>query len=376
MPSAKVLSELLRTLYAAPTTPELWPVFLSNFTKVCNLSGAAILSQDFKKAHYGFHAAVGLDPDVLPLYEKYYGAMDAWRPRFLHKAEGELVFGEALCPFSELSQTEYYNDFLFRIDIELFCAVPTVKRPAGIELISFYKGWKDKAPSRDARDLIQLVLPHLDNALRIRARLVELETKTTFIRALDMLDSGVALLDKSGSCLFVNRAAEQILNEKVGLYIKESRLFASKPSESLVLRSLIDRTVAAGFDGVASRGGAMLITRLSKTPIRVVIAPFACEDQSGAGKATAVVFMSDPDRQSATLTSVLQSLYGLTPAECNLAELLAAGHTLAEACDLNRVARETVRSQLRSIFNKTGARRQSELIRILTSLPRLNVHAA
>jgi hypothetical protein len=96
VPSAKVLSRLLYTLYSAPTSPELWPIFLRDFTDLLNLSGSAILSQDFKKAHYGFHAAVGVDPNGLALYESYFGAMDAWRPRFMTKEEGELVFGEDL----------------------------------------------------------------------------------------------------------------------------------------------------------------------------------------------------------------------------------------------------------------------------------------
>jgi DNA-binding CsgD family transcriptional regulator len=159
------------------------------------------------------------------------------------------------------------------------------------------------------------------------------------------------------------------LNQKDGLYIKDARLGASKPRESAVLRSLIDRTAKARLNHSVGYGQSVLITRASQTPLHVVVAPLTDGHLSGAGKATAIVFISDPDRIHDGLTGMLHGLYGFTPAECRLAELLAKGQTLAEAAELNCVARETVRSQLRSMFNKTGVRRQSELIRIFTNLP-------
>jgi DNA-binding CsgD family transcriptional regulator len=36
---------------------------------------------------------------------------------------------------------------------------------------------------------------------------------------------------------------------------------------------------------------------------------------------------------------------------------------------LNGIGRETVRTQIKSIFHKTGTQRQGELVRLLSSLP-------
>ncbi len=49
--------------------------------------------------------------------------------------------------------------------------------------------------------------------------------------------------------------------------------------------------------------------------------------------------------------------------------VLLDGKSLLEAAELNNVGKETVRSQLKSIFGKTGTRRQSELIGLLARLP-------
>jgi DNA-binding NarL/FixJ family response regulator len=57
--------------------------------------------------------------------------------------------------------------------------------------------------------------------------------------------------------------------------------------------------------------------------------------------------------------------YGFTEAECRIANRLAGGKRLDQIAAEFKVSRNTVRSQLRSIFDKTGARRQAELVSLL-----------
>ena len=67
---------------------------------------------------------------------------------------------------------------------------------------------------------------------------------------------------------------------------------------------------------------------------------------------------------------LLQCHFSLAPAEARLALHLVAGETLRSAAVKLSIAYETARSQLKSIFKKTGTCRQAELvIVILTALP-------
>jgi len=59
--------------------------------------------------------------------------------------------------------------------------------------------------------------------------------------------------------------------------------------------------------------------------------------------------------------------YGLTPAECRVALLLGDGHAPRKIAEMVGVTDNTVRSQIKSIFSKTGVKRQGELIRLLLS---------
>jgi DNA-binding CsgD family transcriptional regulator len=68
--------------------------------------------------------------------------------------------------------------------------------------------------------------------------------------------------------------------------------------------------------------------------------------------------------------AILQTAYRLTPAEARLAQAVSGGLSLAEAANQFSITAATARSQLKAIFAKTGATRQSDLLRLVTGLAR------
>jgi DNA-binding CsgD family transcriptional regulator len=58
----------------------------------------------------------------------------------------------------------------------------------------------------------------------------------------------------------------------------------------------------------------------------------------------------------------LKSRFGLTPAEARLVLRLVSGDSLRSAAKALDIKYETVRTHLKSIFQKTGTRRQAELV--------------
>jgi DNA-binding CsgD family transcriptional regulator len=72
-------------------------------------------------------------------------------------------------------------------------------------------------------------------------------------------------------------------------------------------------------------------------------------------------------------TAFLKNRFGLTPAEVRLVLRLVSGDSLRSAAKALGIKYETVRTHLKSIFQKTATRRQAELvivvIRALSELP-------
>ena len=71
---------------------------------------------------------------------------------------------------------------------------------------------------------------------------------------------------------------------------------------------------------------------------------------------------------TASLGEELQRQWGFTSAEAQLAQWLMQGMSLSQAAEQGGVTINTVRTQLRSLFNKTQTRRQAELMRVLLRL--------
>lgn len=73
-------------------------------------------------------------------------------------------------------------------------------------------------------------------------------------------------------------------------------------------------------------------------------------------------------RPAPGIRSRLERLYGLTRAEAELTVLLAQGESLEAIASARSVKLETVRTQLRTVYRKTGTHRQGELVCLARAL--------
>ena len=121
---------------------------------------------------------------------------------------------------------------------------------------------------------------------------------------------------------------------------------------------------------IGSEGGTTAISRNGKKPLSVSVNRFGSETCAVPKKAAAIVFITDPERPVKTSSALMTLLFGFTEAECRLAGILITGCSLKDAAEQRQVTYETVRSQLKSIFGKTGVRRQTELIELLIRVGR------
>ncbi len=64
-------------------------------------------------------------------------------------------------------------------------------------------------------------------------------------------------------------------------------------------------------------------------------------------------------------------IFGLTPAEQRVAAAMLTGLATADIADRHGVSLATVRSQVQSIFNRLGVRRQSDMIRLIAEVSAL-----
>jgi DNA-binding CsgD family transcriptional regulator len=184
------------------------------------------------------------------------------------------------------------------------------------------------------------------------------------LQALDQLAAGVIVTDGGAGVVEMNRAGEAIVRLEDGLVIRNDRLCARRVFETTKIGKLISAATVEGKPDAAA--GRMLIGRGDALPAYVLtVAPlrtgFAADERR-----LALVVVVDPVRHAPSETD-LAEFFGLSPAEARLAAAMMAGKRLSAIAADRGVQITTVRTQLVSILKKVGVKRQSDLLRILSS---------
>ena len=220
------------------------------------------------------------------------------------------------------------------------------------------------------RAFCAMLLPHLRRALHLHALLDRSESLgSLYFKAISRLSVATIVLDESGSVLQLNPVARNILDSNDGLKLVGGRLEATYPSDNRELTRLVRNAFqrARQSPGEGYSAEALSISRPSgQVSLGVVVELIPSQERmEGRGQPTVVVYVRDAVGKSLVSGMATAQLYNLTPAETALALELANGMSLEEASEVLSIRRNTARAHLRSIFSKTGVRRQTELVRIL-----------
>ena len=130
------------------------------------------------------------------------------------------------------------------------------------------------------------------------------------------------------------------------------------------------RAVATAERDLAARQ-TLVVKRRSGARPYTIVASCVPLDATGLtpGRQLVAVFIADPDAIPPDTAAGLQAAYDLTPAEADLVALLAhQTPSLAEAAQKLGVSVTTVKTHLKHCFEKTGAQRQTELVRLALSM--------
>ncbi len=179
-------------------------------------------------------------------------------------------------------------------------------------------------------------------------------------------DIGWFVVSPQGRTVAANSAAQAVMEDGLGeLRIGIAPTFSDPGNEEALGRAL---------DQARGLAGGRVILKLQRDaeegPRFAYLIP--ARDLPGAGPADltqgafAVVFPAI--EETGRLWSAMRESFGLTGAEVRLAMKLRDGRALKEAADELGVSVNTVRNQLRAVFDKMGLNRQSDLIRALTEL--------
>lgn len=184
--------------------------------------------------------------------------------------------------------------------------------------------------------------------------------------ALNRLAVGVIVVDETSRVLFANNAGTRLLAAQDGLVVAPGDVCRSAlPAETALLHGIV-RRVCLGEASEDEACGIALARPSLKRPLNVLVT--ATQE---LGERRALLFVTDPDAQALPDTETIARLFKVSSAESKLVRDLVSGLTLEQAAEKSGITIGTARTYLKQIFSKTDTNRQSELVKLVLTSPRI-----
>lgn len=169
---------------------------------------------------------------------------------------------------------------------------------------------------------------------------------------LEMLALRFFVVDEKAEVQRDGRLEDEIAPDDPEWLVLNGRLTLNDRNQRTLLQEAIGRAT-----NEERRASIITVPTLSGGVRLAIVAPLP-----GSAPPLAMVLFEHARTDHAVLRTHFFAAHGLTPSEQRIAHVVLDGGTLNEAAETTSLSLATVRSYLKSVFNKTGTHRQSELI--------------
>lgn len=361
---------LVNLVYDAAFEPELWRKFTDALcqrlnSRNCNFHNVDLTNQRFEFIHNT------IEKSLVAWYLEKFHVENPFYPLMLPLAQpGVVLFSHELLPAAQFEASTFYK---YMKTIGLYHAMHlTVTRENNlVSGLALARRKEDGAYTEAEAETLRFLHPHLQRAFRVGKLLARLEIERELLsQILDHLPQGAAVVSTLGHVIYSNAKAQKIFARRDGLWLNlDGRLCAASADSEL--HRLINLASQRNPNLSANRGGVLKLSRpgafryyfLRIKPLKLEVAHLNFRQP------TALIFINDPEQRLESDEEILQWLFCLTPAEAHFATILMQGKSLAEIAKELQISRNTAKTHLSRIFEKTETDSQTGLaILLLNSL--------
>jgi DNA-binding CsgD family transcriptional regulator/PAS domain-containing protein len=363
----ETLTCLIGHIYDAAIDPTRWTDVLARIGAFVGGQAGGILSKDsiskLSTPYYHF----GVDPHYVQTYSETHSKFDPVSSLPLFDVE-RIVSIPELVPYDEFRRERFFQEWMRPqgwIDAAnsvleksaSSCSFLTILRSEGCGIVD------DEMHRRMA-----LVVPHVRRAVLI-GRAIELKQAeaATFADVLDGLSAGVFLIAADGRIVHANAAGHGMLSAGDSLRSIYGRLVTCDKQVDRILQE----TFAAannGDAGIGVKGIALPLMAHDGERHVAHVLPLTSGARRCAGKAcaaTAAMFVRKAAMENPSAPEVIGKAYSLTPTELRVLLAIVEVGGIPEVATALGVADSTIKTHVGRLFEKTGAGRQADLVKLV-----------
>lgn len=196
---------------------------------------------------------------------------------------------------------------------------------------------------------------------------ISAEVAATLVAVIHRLRRAVLLLDDERRVLFANESARRMMAEGDAFRETDGMLELRTPARMQRLQAYLAGQAA---DAPDPQRLLLKLERSNGHPAYRMLLMKLDPGTCNGSRACHLMTVFDPHAARAVEREVLLGLYGLTPAEAEIAAQLFSGLNVNDTAAVIGSSPRTVRAHLRSIFRKCEVESQAQLLKLLALGPR------
>lgn len=378
--SADAYANLIGHAYDVGADPTGWQPFIDQLRAVFASKLALVQYYDHQDPARSFVLASGLGHEFVDAVNAHWDGFEGrlhdpvWEVVRTAPA-GTVTANVDIQPLAQARRMEVHRRLAAPWDLDYFLTGVVANGPATSAFVTLGRTSDARGFGADERQRLgDGVLGHLGRNLVLRSQFDRSRSRASVLGAvLDALPTGVLVFDRAGRPILVNRRAEELLAGRADIFLHSRRLIAADTRIQRALDRSLDRALDAARPAPEPRHLPLpvIVRRDAREPgVRLTFTPLRgrCRGDFESAlppAARCVALLEAIEPAELPGRSALAARFGFTSAEDRLCRLLLAGRTLQDAADQLEVSRNTAKTHLARIFDKTGVRSQVGLVSLL-----------
>lgn len=353
------VNETLDRVYEAALLPEFWPTALASVHRFAGLDGGALFVTANNDTKW-----IATPPFSETVAEFVNGGLfpgNARNSRALALKHAGFITDQQILTPEELDREPMFTEFL-RPRGWGWASGTIILMPTEEVLTFHFENHYHRGPvSQQSVEMLDALRPHLARAALMSCRL-HLEKLQASLAGIEALGHPAAVVGHRARVLAANAGFEKLGSAFIATAHGGVALRNGKANE------LLKKSLEQVARGHGTHRSIAVPGNEEQPPIVIHVVPIRRNANDLFFGAEAFLVVTLVKRPKAPPFEILNALFDLTPGEARVTRLLTSGQSAAEIARTCGVSVETVRSQIRSVLQKSGMHRQAELVGFLAGI--------
>ena len=368
MHDTELLSVLIGKIYDAALDPSLWTDVIERSARFVGGSAASLFCKDATANRGSVFYETGTDPCYRKLYLDKYVGLDPHTIGQYFAEIDQLIATVDIMPYDQFLETRFYQEWAKPQGLVDFVGAVLDKSMTSLAMFGVFRHERDGLVDDEMRRRMRLIVPHIRRAVLIGETFnLRKAEAASFADVLDGISAGIIFVDGSGRIVHTNDAADAVLAAGDFLRAVDGRLIAGDLQVDQALRESF-AAAASGDAEIGIKGIAVPLSARDGGNYVAHVLPLTAGARRCAGAAytaTAAMFLHKTALGGPSAPETIAKAYKLTPTELRVLLAIVEVGGVPEVAAALGVAATTVKTHLGRLFEKTGASRQADLVKLV-----------